>query len=124
MSSPIHGSRRSVTLDPIIESMSLYDFHSSQTQDVNVLTATGTAARPRAATVVKSLAGTLRLELTPTQVTEVAQARPGWRYFVERKTIRVAECKPLECSKASGARVEVSVGVVRPVSPPMQLGVC
>jgi hypothetical protein len=70
--------------------------------------------------VVKSLAGTMLLELAPAQVLEVAQALPGWRYSVERKTARVPERKPLERSKAwlrprvegqrGGNRLELGLG--------------
>lgn len=53
--------------------------------------------------MVKSLAGTMLLELTPAQVPDVAQALPGWRYSVDRRMALVPERKPLERSKASGA---------------------
>jgi len=56
--------------------MSRYVFLNSEAQDVKVLAAARKAARPRGATVVKSLAGTMLLELAPAQVTEVAQALP------------------------------------------------
>ena len=68
-----------------------------------VPTVTKKAARSSGATVVKSLAGTMVLELAPAQVPEVAQALPGWRYSVERKSALVPEHKPLERSKAQGA---------------------
>ena len=50
------------------------------------------------------------LEVTPAQVPEVAQALPGWRYSVERKTTRVPEPKPLERSKARGAVAAAAKG--------------
>lgn len=50
------------------------------------------------------------LEVTPAQVPEVAQALPGWRYSVERKTTRVPERKPLERSKARGALAAAAMG--------------
>jgi hypothetical protein len=50
------------------------------------------------------------LEVTPAQVPEVAQALPGWRYSVERKTTRVPERKPLERSKARGALAAAAKG--------------
>jgi hypothetical protein len=58
--------------------MSLYVFFNSDAQDDKVLTAAKKAARSHGATVVKSLAGTMLLEVTPAQVPEVAQASPGW----------------------------------------------
>jgi hypothetical protein len=64
------------------------------------LTAAKKAARSHGATVVKSLAGTLLLELAPARVPEVAHALPGWRYAPERKTARVPERKPLERARA------------------------
>ena len=67
-------------LGPTIEPMSRYVFFNSEAQDVKVLTAARMAARSRGATVVKSLAGTMRLELAPAQVPEMAQNLPGWRY--------------------------------------------
>ena len=83
--------------------MSRYVFFNSDAQERKVLTAAKKVARSRGATVVKSLAGTMLLELAPAQVPEVAQALPGWRYSVERKTTRMPERKPLERSKARGA---------------------
>lgn len=85
---------------PIIHPMSRYVFFNSDVQDAKRLTAAKQAARARGATVVKSLAGTMLLELAPAKVTEVAQALPGWRYSAERKTTRVPERKPLERAKA------------------------
>ena len=90
--------------------MSRYVFLNSEAQDVKVLAAARKAARSRGATVVKSLAGTMLLELAPVQVTEVAQALPGWRYSVERKTTTVPERKPLERTKARGAPAAVAKG--------------
>lgn len=60
--------------------------------------------------VVKSLAGTMLLEVTPAQVPEVAQALPGWRYSVERRTTRVPERKSLERSKARGVLAAAAKG--------------
>jgi hypothetical protein len=80
--------------------MSRYVFSNSNAQDVKVLTAAKKAARSRGATIVKSLAGTMLLEVAPAQVPDVAQALPGWRYSVERKTTRVPERKPVERSRA------------------------
>jgi hypothetical protein len=80
-----------------------YVFVCTSDLDDQALAAAGKAARSRGATVVKSLAGTMLLEVTRAQVPEVAQALPGWRYAAERKTTRVPERKPLERSKARGA---------------------
>ncbi|WP_395321882.1 hypothetical protein [Variovorax sp. UC74_104] len=88
--------------------MSRYVFFNSSAQDIKVLTAAKRAARSRGATVVKSLAGTMLLELPPAQVSEVAQALPGWRYSAERKTTRVPERRPLQRSKARGAAASVA----------------
>ena len=85
-------------------------FFNSDAQDAEVLTAAKKAARSRGATVVKSLAGTMLLEVTAAQVPEVAQALPGWRYAVERKTTRVPERKPLDRSKAGGALAAATKG--------------
>ncbi len=60
-------------------------------------------AHSRGATVVKTLAGTMLLELAPAQIPEVARPLPGWRYSVERKTTRVPEGKPPERFKARDA---------------------
>ena len=90
--------------------MSRYVFFNSDAQDDKVLTAAKKAARSRGATVVKSLAGTMLLELAPAQVPEVAQALPGWHYSVERKTTRVPERKPLESVKARGALAAAAKG--------------
>lgn len=83
--------------------MSRYVFFNSDAQDAKVLMAAKKAARSRGATVVKSLAGTMLLELPPARVPEVAQALPGWRYAAERKTARVPERKPLERAKVQAA---------------------
>jgi hypothetical protein len=83
--------------------MGRYVFFNSDAQDGKVLTAAKKAARSHGATVVRSLAGTMLLELAPTQVSEVAQALPGWRYSAERKTARAPERRPLERAKARGA---------------------
>ncbi len=79
--------------------MSRYVFFNSDVHDGKVLMAAKKAARSHGATVVKSLAGTMLLELAPAQVSEVAQALPGWRYSAERKTTRVPERQPLERDK-------------------------
>jgi hypothetical protein len=97
-------------LGPTIEPMSLYVFLDSEAQDVKVLVAARKAARSRGATVVKSLAGTMLLELDPARVTEVARALPCWRHLVERKTTRVPERKPLQRTKARGAPATVAKG--------------
>ena len=80
--------------------MSRYVFSNSNAQDGKVLTAAKKAAQLRGATVVKSLAGTMLLEVPASKVPEVARALPGWRYSVERKTVRVPERKPLERAKS------------------------
>ncbi len=90
--------------------MSRYVFFNINAQDAKVLTAAKKTARSRGATVVKSLAGTMLLEVAPAQVPEVAQALPGWCYSIERKTTRVPERKPLERSKADGARAAAAKG--------------
>lgn len=82
--------------------MSRYVFFNSNAQDDKVLTAAKKAARSHGATVVKSLAGTMLLDVTATKVPELARALPGWRYSVERKTARVPERKPLERSRTRG----------------------
>jgi hypothetical protein len=79
--------------------MSRYVFFNSDAQDAKVLAAAKKVARSRGATVMKSLAGTMLLELAPARVPEVARALPGWRYSVESKTARVPERKPLQRSK-------------------------
>lgn len=83
--------------------MSRYVFFNSDAQDAKVLTAARKAARSRGAKVVKSVAGTMLLEVAPARVPEVAQALPGWRFSVERKTARVPERTPLARSKARPA---------------------
>lgn len=83
--------------------MTRYVFVCTSALDDQALVAARKAARSHGATVVKSLAGTMLLEVTPAQVPEVALALPGWRYAAERKTARVPERKPLERSKARGA---------------------
>ena len=90
--------------------MSRYVFFNSDAQDDKVLMAAKKAARSHGATVVKSLAGTMLLELAPAQVSEVAQALPGWRYSVERKTTQVPERRPLERSKTRGALAAAAKG--------------
>ncbi len=71
--------------------MSRYVLFNSNAQDVKVLTAARKTARPHGAAVVKSLAGTMLLELAPAQVRRMAQALSGWRHSVERKTRLVTE---------------------------------
>ena len=83
--------------------MSRYVFFNSDAQDDKVLTAAKKAARSHGATVVRSLAGTMLLDLTSAKVSDVARALPGWRYSAERKTTRVPERRPLERAKVRGA---------------------
>lgn len=90
--------------------VSRYVFFNSDAQDAKVLTAAKRAARSRGATVLKSLAGTMLLELAPAQVPVVAQALPGWRYSVEGKTTRVPEREPLERSKTKGSLAATAKG--------------
>jgi hypothetical protein len=85
--------------------MSRYVFFNNDAQDSKVLMGAKRAARAHGATVVKSLAGTMLLELTAKQVPELAQALPGWRYCAERSSTRVPERRPLERAKAGGAVV-------------------
>ena len=54
--------------------MSRYVFFNSDAQDAKHMTAAKRAARSCGVTVVKSLAGTMLLELAPAQVHQVAQA--------------------------------------------------
>lgn len=90
--------------------MRRYFFFNSDAQNAKALTAAKKAARSHGATVVKSLAGTMLLEVTPAQVPEVAQALPGWCYSVERKTSRVPERRPQESSSAWVALTAVTKG--------------
>lgn len=90
--------------------MSRYVFFNRDAQDDRALTAAKKAARLHGATVVKSLAGTMLLELAPAQVSEVAQALPGWSYSAESKTTRVPERRPLERSTARGALAAAAKG--------------
>jgi|JI8StandDraft_2_1071088.scaffolds.fasta_scaffold134929_2 hypothetical protein len=83
--------------------MSRYVFFNNDAQDAKVLTAAKRAARSRGATVVKSVAGTLLLELEPAQVPQVAEVLPGWRYAVERIVARVPERKPLTRVRSASA---------------------
>jgi hypothetical protein len=83
--------------------MSRYVFINSEACDAKALTAAKQAARRHGATVVKSLAGTMLLELAPAQVPGVAQALPGWRYAAERKTAQAPERRPLARAKARSA---------------------
>lgn len=83
--------------------MSRYVFFNNDAQDAKVLTAAKRAARSRGATVVKSVAGTLLLELEPAQVPRVAEVLPGWRYTVERIVARVPERKPLARVRSASA---------------------
>lgn len=75
--------------------MTRYVFVCTSALDDQALAAARKAARSHGATVVKLLAGTRLLEVTPAQVPEVAQASPGWRYAAERKRARVPKRKPL-----------------------------
>jgi hypothetical protein len=84
-------------------SVSRYVFFNANAQDVNVQTAAKKVARSQGATVLKSLAGTMLLELTPAKAALVAQALPGWRYVIERKTTSVPERSPLERGKGRSA---------------------
>lgn len=88
---------------PTIEFVAGYVFVNASGLDNQALTTAVKAARTRGATVVKSLVGTMLLEVTPGQLPEVAQALPSWRYAAERKTIRVPERRPLERSRTRGA---------------------
>jgi hypothetical protein len=90
--------------------MGRYVFFNSNAQDGKVLTAAKKAARLRGATVVKSLAGTMLLEVAPAQIPEVAQALPGWRYSAERKTTQVPERKPLQRAKGRSSTVAAAKG--------------
>lgn len=96
-------------LGAAIEPMRLYVFLISD-QDEKVLTAAKKVVHSRGASVVKSMAGATLLELAPAQIPEIAQALPGWRSSVERKTTRVLERKPLLGSKARAALAAAAKG--------------
>jgi hypothetical protein len=80
--------------------MSRYVFSSSTALDDKALEAAKKAARAHGAIVVRSLAGTMLLELSPEKVPQVSEALPGWRCTEDRKTTRVPERRPLERAKA------------------------
>ena len=76
--------------------MSRYVFYCGGAVDDKVLAAARKAARLHGATVLKSLAGTMLLEMSLTRLPEVVQALPGWHYTAERKTTRLPERRPAE----------------------------
>lgn len=92
------------------EFVARFVFVSTSALDDQALAAAKKTSRSRGATLLKSLAGTMLLEVTPAQVPEVAQALQGWRYSAERKTTWVPERKPLERSKARGALAAAAKG--------------
>jgi hypothetical protein len=83
--------------------MGRYIFFNNDCQDSKALMAARRVARSHGATVVKSVAGTLLLELSPAQVPQVAEALPGWRYTVERQVTRLPERKPLQRARSAAA---------------------
>lgn len=91
-------------LGPIIEAVSRYVFSNTDAQDDKALMAAKKTARAHGATVVKSLAGTMLLELEPAKILEVARALPGWRYSAERKKTRISDRLALETPTSGGAR--------------------
>lgn len=83
--------------------MNRYVFSSTGDVDAKALATAADAARSLGATVVKSLAGTMLLELDPAKVPQVTKALPGWRCSPERKTARVPERRPLERARQRAA---------------------
>ena len=61
-------------------------------------------AKREGATVVRAIAGSMLVEMTPTMATKVAQALPGWRLSPERKAARIPERRPLERAKVAASK--------------------
>jgi hypothetical protein len=84
--------------------MDRYVFFSADSSDAKALAAAKKTARALGATVVGAAAGSMLVEAAPTQLAQVAQALPGWRYTVERKSARVPERRPLQRAKLSAGK--------------------
>lgn len=65
---------------------------------------------PQGATVVRSLAGTMRLVLAPARLSELVLALPGWRYSAGSKTVAVLEGRTLQRSKMKGTLAAAAKG--------------
>lgn len=84
--------------------MSRYVFFSVNSRDAKELTAAKRTARSLGATVVGAVAGSMLLEAEPAKVEKVAKALPGWRYTVDRKSVRVPEQTPLQRARLARAK--------------------
>lgn len=84
--------------------MSRYVFFNSANVDAKGLAAAKRTAKAMGVTVVRSVAGSMLVEAAPTQLQKVANALPGWKFSVERKTARIPEQRPLERAKVMASK--------------------
>jgi len=84
--------------------MARYVFHLPRSLDTKAVTAAKKTATSMGATVVRTAAGQMLVETTPSKAAKVAEALPEWRYGLERLTARLPEKTPLARAKYAAAR--------------------
>ncbi|WP_329718766.1 hypothetical protein [Ideonella sp.] len=84
--------------------MARYVFHLPLSLDSKAVSAAKRKATALGATVVRTAAGQMLVETTPSKAARVAEALPDWRYALERVAARLPEKSPLSRAKYAAAR--------------------
>ncbi|WP_374562434.1 hypothetical protein [Ideonella sp.] len=84
--------------------MARYVFHLPLSLDTKAVSAAKKTATSLGATVVRTAAGQMLVDTTPSRAAKVAQALPEWRYDLERVGARLPEKPPLTRAKFATAR--------------------
>lgn len=84
--------------------MARYVFYFPLSLDTRSVSAAKKTATSLGATVVRSAAGQMLVDATPSKAARVAEALPDWRYCPERTGARLPERTPLARAKLAAAR--------------------
>ena len=75
--------------------MPLYVFFHASTLDKKVVVAAKRTVVSLGANVLRTAAGSMLVEASEKEVEQLAEALPGWRWSIERKSHRIPERGPL-----------------------------
>ena len=86
--------------------MARYVFFLPLSSDAKAVTAAKKKVQSLGATVVRSAAGQMLVDASPTCVAQVAEALPSWKYSAEQKSARIPErsTRPLQRARVAAAK--------------------
>lgn len=84
--------------------MARYVFHLPLSLNTKAVSAAKKTATSLGATVVRTAAGQMLIDTSPSRAAKVAEALPEWRYALERVAARLPEKTPLARAKYAAAR--------------------